>query len=120
MLFLGKRLLHAGLILLGVTLICYLLLFMLPADPARRRRAQCHAGSSRKHPPSVGVWICRFISNIGVICGGCCTAIWDARLFQRSEVSELVSARIGPSLQLMAAGILCELVLGIALGTRRR
>ncbi|STV75631.1 putative glutathione ABC transporter, permease protein GsiC [Klebsiella pneumoniae] len=31
MLFLGKRLLHAGLILLGVTLICYLLLFMLPA-----------------------------------------------------------------------------------------
>ena len=27
MLFLGKRLLHAGLILLGVTLICYLLLF---------------------------------------------------------------------------------------------
>ncbi len=36
MLFLGKRLLHAGLILLGVTLICYLLLFMLPADPARQ------------------------------------------------------------------------------------
>ncbi|MDM9541940.1 glutathione ABC transporter permease GsiC, partial [Klebsiella pneumoniae] len=36
---------------------------------------------------------------------------------QRSEVSELVSARIGPSLQQMAPGILCELVLGIALGT---
>ncbi len=35
MLFLGKRLLHAGLILLGVTLICYLLLFW-PPDRARR------------------------------------------------------------------------------------
>ncbi|WP_223261785.1 hypothetical protein [Raoultella sp. 10-1] len=34
--FLGQSLLHALLILLGVTLICYLLLFMLPADLARQ------------------------------------------------------------------------------------
>ena len=68
MLFLGKRLLHAGLILLGVTLICYLLLFML----------------SKTSAISWG-WIFRFISNIGVICRGCCTAIWDARLFSAAK-----------------------------------
>ncbi len=83
MLFLGKRLLHAGLILLGVTLICYLLLFMLPADPARQI-----AGRSATPEVVENIswgWIFRFISNIGVICRGCCTAIWDARLFSAAK-----------------------------------
>ena len=34
--YLLKRLLHAAFILLGVTFITYLLLYLLPADPARQ------------------------------------------------------------------------------------
>ncbi len=117
MLFLGKRLLHAGLILLGVTLICYLLLFMLPADPARQiagRSATPEVVENIRHQLGLDL---PFYQQYWRYLQGLLHGDLGRSFIQRSEVSELVSARIGPSLQLMAAGILCELVLGIALGT---
>ncbi|HHT1181252.1 TPA: hypothetical protein ACTYC0_005113 [Klebsiella pneumoniae] len=82
MLFLGKRLLHAGLILLGVTLICYLLLFMLPADPARQiagRSATPEVVENIRHQLGLD------LPFYQLICRGCCTAIWDARLFSAAK-----------------------------------
>lgn len=120
MLFLGKRLLHAGLILLGVTLICYLLLFMLPADPARQiagRSATPEVVENIRHQLGLDL---PFYQQYWRYLQGLLHGDLGRSFIQRSEVSELVSARIGPSLQLMAAGILCELVLGIALAPWRR
>ncbi len=51
---------------------------------APNRRAQCHAGSSRKHPPSVGVGS-SVLSAILALSAGAAAAIWDARLFSAAK-----------------------------------
>ncbi|KAA8999482.1 ABC transporter permease [Affinibrenneria salicis] len=117
MLFISRRLLHAVLILLGVTLISYLLLFMLPADPVRQiagRSASPEVVANIRHQLGLDLPFWQQYANY-------LTRLLHGDLgrsfIQRSEVSDLIAARILPSLQLMAAGILCELILGIVLGT---
>nr|WP_255556672.1 ABC transporter permease [Sodalis sp. dw_96] len=117
LLFLSRRLGHALLILLGVTLISYLLLFMLPADPARQiagRSATPEVVASIRHQLGLDLPFYRqYLHYLFNLLHG----NLGRSFIQRSQVSELISSRIGPSLQLMAAGIGCELVIGITLGT---
>nr|WP_170975362.1 ABC transporter permease [Martelella alba] len=115
--FLSRRLGHALLILLGVTLISYLLLFMLPADPARQiagRSATPEVVASIRHQLGLDLPFYRQYLRylVDLLHGNL-----GRSFIQRSEVSELIAARVGPSLQLMAAGIVCELSIGIVLGT---
>lgn len=114
--FLARRIFQAILILLGVTLISYLLLFMLPADPARQiagRSASVEMVENIRHQLGLDLPFYQqyFHYLVRLLHGDL-----GRSFVQRTEVSTLIAARLWPSIQLMITGILCELVIGISLG----
>ena len=114
--FITRRVAYALLILLGVTLITYLLLFMLPADPARQiagRSATPEVVENIRHQLGLDLPFYQQYFNYlkGLLHGDL-----GRSFIQRSEVSELIGSRLVPSLQLMGMGILFELIIGIGLG----
>ena len=115
--YIVRRLLQAALILLGVAAITYLLLYMLPADPARMvagRTAnkeqveliRTQLGLDRP------VWE-QFAGYIWKLVHG----DLGRSYLQRVQVTELLAARLPASLLLMVAAIFCELLIGLTLGT---
>jgi peptide/nickel transport system permease protein len=114
--FIGRRIGYSLLILLGVSLITYLLLFMLPADPARQI-----AGRSATPEVVAGIraqlgldlpFYQQYLHYLGNLLQG----DLGRSYIQRSQVTELLGSRLQPSLELMAAGIGFELLIGITLG----
>ncbi|WP_110649248.1 ABC transporter permease [Salinicola peritrichatus] len=114
--YVAKRLFSAALILLGVTFITYLLLFLIPADPARQiagRSATAEVVANIRHQLGLDLpFYEQYLRYLGNLLQG----DLGRSYVQRSPVSDLMAARIGPSLQLMAAGIGFELLIGITLG----
>jgi peptide/nickel transport system permease protein len=114
--FLVRRLLQAALILLGVSLITFFLLYVLPADPVRQIAGRSATAATVENirqqlgldqPFFVQYW--RFLA--GLLQGDL-----GRSYLQKTEVAELITSRLPATLQLMAAGILCELVFGIIMG----
>lgn len=114
--YVAKRLFYAALILLGVTFITYLLLFLIPADPARQiagRSATAEVVANIRHQLGLDLpFHEQYLRYLGHLLQG----DLGRSYVQRSQVTDLMAARIGPSLQLMAAGIGFELLIGITLG----
>jgi peptide/nickel transport system permease protein len=116
MAYVARRLLAAALILLGISLVTFLLLYMLPADPARQiagRSAtaetvasiRAQLGLDQPLPVQYGRYLGRLAQgDLG------------RSYLQRAEVSELIASRLPASLVLMAAGIAAELVIGLSMG----
>lgn len=111
-----QRLGQAVLILLGVSAITFVLLYALPADPARMiagRSATAQTVANIRHqlgldqPLLVQFWT--YLS--GLLQGDL-----GRSYAQKTEVATLIAARIPATLALMAAGILVEVVLGLTLG----
>lgn len=114
--FISRRIGYSLLILLGVTFITYLLLFMLPADPARQI-----AGRSATPEVVAGIRTqlgldLPFYQQYANYLGNLVQGDLGRSYIQRSPVTELIGARLRPSLELMAAGIGFELLIGISLG----
>jgi peptide/nickel transport system permease protein len=114
--FISRRIGYALLILLGVSLITYLLLFLLPADPARQI-----AGRSATPEVVAGIraqlgldlpFYQQYANYLGHLLHG----DLGRSYIQRTSVTELIGSRLRPSLELMAAGIGFELLIGITLG----
>ncbi|CAN7297926.1 ABC transporter permease [Rhizobium sp. LjRoot30] len=114
---LSKRLAQAFLILLGVAAITFVLLYALPADPARMiagRSATAQTVASIRHelgldqPLLVQFWT--YLT--GLLQGDL-----GRSYAQKTEVWTLIAARLPATLTLMAAGIFVEVVLGITFGT---
>ncbi|OJU05850.1 glutathione ABC transporter permease GsiC [Metarhizobium album] len=112
-----KRLAQAFLILLGVAAITFVLLYALPADPARMiagRSATAQTVASIRHelgldqPLLVQFWT--YLT--GLLQGDL-----GRSYAQKTEVWTLIAARLPATLTLMAAGIFVEVVLGITFGT---
>jgi len=114
--YLARRLIQAALILLGVAAITYLLLYMLPADPARMVAGRT---ATKEQVDLVRMQL------------GLTQPIWEQfgkylwkllqgdlgrSYLQRTQVSELLGARLPASLLLMAGAIFCELAIGLTLG----
>ncbi|RIY02488.1 ABC transporter permease [Aureimonas flava] len=114
--YLARRLVQAVLILLGVSLVTFALLYLLPADPARQiagRTAsaaqvagiRAQLGLDQPFPVQYARYLGRLVQgDLG------------RSYLQRSEVAELIRARLPASLLLMLAAILCELALGLTMG----
>ena len=111
-----RRILAAALILLGVSLVAFLLLYLLPADPARQiagrsataetvANIRAQLGLDRPFP----VQYARYL-------GGLLQGDLGRSYIQRSEVSELIAARLPASVSLMVTAIAAELALGVTLG----
>ena len=114
--YLARRLVQAALILLGVAAIAYLLLYMLPADPARmvagRTASKDQVELVRQQLGlDLPIWE-QFGSYLWKLLQG----DLGRSYLQRTQVTELLAARLPASLLLMVGAILCELVIGLTLG----
>jgi len=113
----ARRLVQSALILLGVAAITFILLYALPADPARMlagRSATAQTVASIRHqlgldqPLLMQFW--HYLS--GLLQGDL-----GRSYAQKTEVWTLIAARLPATLTLMAAGIFVEVVLGLIFGT---
>ncbi len=114
--YLARRLVQSLLILLGVSFITYLLLFVLPADPVRQI-------AGRSATPETVANIRRelgldqpFFIQYGRYLWGLLHGDLGRSYLQKSQVAELVAARLPATLLLMLGAILCELVIGVGFG----
>jgi peptide/nickel transport system permease protein len=114
--YLARRLLQAALILLGVSFITFFLLYVLPADPVRQIAGRSATAQTVENirtqlgldqPFIVQYW--RYLT--GLLQGD-----MGRSYLQRSEVADLIAARLPATLLLMAAAIACELVFGLTMG----
>lgn len=114
--YLARRLIQAALILLGVSVITFALLYLLPADPVRQIAGRSATAETVENirrllgldqPFLVQYW--RYLT--GLLQGDL-----GRSYLQRSEVSELIAARLPASLLLMAGAIVCELLIGLTMG----
>ena len=114
--YLARRLVESALILLGITLVTFFLLYVLPADPVRQiagRSATPETVESIRRQLGLDqpFWVQygRYLWNLLHLDLG-------RSYLQREDVSELIWARLPPTLLLMAGAIACELVLGLTMG----
>jgi peptide/nickel transport system permease protein len=117
MLLVVRRLVQAVLILLGVAVITFVLLYALPADPARMiagRSATAQTVANIRHqlgldqPMLVQFWT--YLHNL-------LSGNLGRSYAQKTDVWTLIVARLPATLTLMCAGIVVEVVLGLMLGT---
>ena len=114
--FLAGRLFQSMFILLGVTVITYGLLFLIPADPVRMiagRSASPQAVESIRHQlgldQPIPVQYARYLGNL-------VQGDMGRSYVQKARVSELIASRLPATLQLMAAAIFFELLIGLPAG----
>ncbi|MBW9117049.1 ABC transporter permease [Rhizobium cauense] len=112
-----RRLVQAALILLGVAAITFVLLYALPADPARMlagRSATAQTVANIRHELGLDQpLLTQFWSYLLHLLSGNLGRSYA----QKTEVWTLLAARLPATLTLMLAGILVEVVLGLVLGT---
>ena len=116
MAYVAQRLTTAVLILFGISLVTFLLLYLLPADPARQiagrsataqtvENIRAQLGLDQPLPVQYARYLGRLVKgDLG------------RSYLQRAEVSELIASRLPASLVLMAAGIAAEIVIGLSMG----
>jgi peptide/nickel transport system permease protein len=114
--FLGRRLGAAGVILVGITLVTFCLIFLIPADPVSmiagrnataetREQIRHQLGLDRPLPVQYGSYVARLVQgDLG------------RSYAQKTQVSELIRGRLPATLLLMAAGIVAELLIGLPAG----
>jgi peptide/nickel transport system permease protein len=114
--YLAGRLAQAALILLGVTLVTYALLFVLPADPVRQIAGRSATPETveairRELGLDLPFWH-QYLRYLGNLLQG----DLGRSYLQRTEVSTLIASRLPATLQLMAGAIAFELLIGLTLG----
>jgi peptide/nickel transport system permease protein len=111
-----NRILQSCLILLGISLITYILLYLVPADPVRQiagRSATAATVESIREQLGLHLPIYQQYLNY----------LWDLlqgnlgrSYIQKTEVSELIISRLPATLLLLLGAIVCELLIGIPAG----
>ena len=114
--FLAGRLFQSAFILLGVTIITFGLLYLIPVDPARMiagRSATPQTVESIRHQlgldRSIPVQYARYLGKL-------VQGDMGRSYVQKARVSELIASRLPATLQLMAAAIFFELLIGLPAG----
>jgi peptide/nickel transport system permease protein len=114
--YLGRRIVQSVLILLGISLITFALLYLLPADPVRQI-------AGRSATPATVESIRRqlgldqpFLVQYGRYLWNLLQGDLGRSYIQRSEVSQLIVARLPATLLLMLGAIVFELLIGLTMG----
>ena len=114
--YLARRLLASALILLGVSFITYFLLFVLPADPVRQIAGRSATAETVQNiREQLGLdqpFVVQYARYLGHLLQG----DLGRSYLQRSQVAELIWARLPATLLLMLGSILAELVIGLSMG----
>jgi peptide/nickel transport system permease protein len=115
--YLARRLVQSALILLGVAAITYLLLYLLPADPARMVAGRT-ASTAQVELVRTQLGLDKPVwQQFGSYTWKLAQGDLGRSYLQRTQVTELLGARLPASLLLMIAAIVCELLIGLTLGT---
>ena len=115
-LYIAKRLGQAVFILIGITLITYILLYLVPADPVRQiagRSATAETVESirRQLGLDLPLWqqYLRYLANL-------LQGDLGRSYIQKTEVTTLILSRLPATLLLMAGAITVELIIGLSAG----
>jgi peptide/nickel transport system permease protein len=114
--YIAQRLFQTILILLGIAAITFLLLYLVPADPAvqiagRSATAQTVANIRRELGLDQPL-MTQFLRYLGGLLHGDLGRSYA----QKSDVMTLIAARLPATITLMIAGIAAELAIGVTLG----
>lgn len=114
--YIARRLFESALILLGITLVTFILLYLVPADPARQiagRSASAQTVANIRDQLGLNdpFFIQYFRYLINLVQGD-----MGRSYLQRAEVSSLIAGRLPASLLLMVSAIFTELVMGLTIG----
>jgi peptide/nickel transport system permease protein len=114
--YLLRRLLESALILIGISLVTFVLLYLVPADPARQiagRSATAETVASIRDQLGLNdplfVQYGRYLWNLA-------HGDLGRSYLQRAEVSTLIASRLPASLLLMVSAIVLELIVGLTIG----
>ena len=114
--YLIRRLLQSVLILLGVSFITYVLLFVLPADPVRQIAGRSATAATVENIRRELGLDQPFVVQYGRYLWGLIHGDLGRSYLQKSQVAELIAARLPATLLLMLGAIVCELVIGMGFG----
>ncbi|MBP9950706.1 MAG: ABC transporter permease [Cypionkella sp.] len=114
--YLIRRLLQSVLILLGVSFITYVLLFVLPADPVRQIAGRSATAATVENIRRELGLDQPFVVQYGRYLWGLIHGDLGRSYLQKSQVAELIAARLPATLLLMLGAIVCELVIGLGFG----
>ena len=112
----GRRLAASAAIIIGITLIAFLLSFMIPADPVRMlagRSASQETVESIRHQLGLDQPLpIQYLKYLGRLVRGDLGRSYK----QKTEVAALIRSRLPATLMLMAGAIFFELLIGIPAG----
>jgi peptide/nickel transport system permease protein len=116
LLYLAKRLGQAAFILIGITLVTYVLLYLVPADPVRQiagRSATPETVESirRQLGLDLPLWQ-QYLRYLGNLLQG----DLGRSYIQKTQVTTLIISRLPATLLLMAGAIAVELLIGLSAG----
>jgi peptide/nickel transport system permease protein len=116
MAYVARRLLQSLLILLGISLVTFVLLYLVPADPARQiagRSATAQTVENIREQLGLNLpFYQQYLRYLGDLLQG----NFGRSYLQKTEVAELIWSRLPASLLLMAGAIACELAIGLTMG----
>lgn len=115
-LYLLRRLVQSLFILLGISLVTFVLLYLVPADPARQiagRSATPETVENIRNQLGLNL---PFYEQYWRYLSGLLQGDLGRSYLQKTEVAELIASRLPASLLLMAGAIAAELVLGLTMG----
>ena len=114
--YISRRLLQTVLILLGISLVTFVLLYLVPADPARQiagRSATAQTVANIREQLGLNL---PFYQQYLRYLTGLLQGDLGRSYLQKTEVAELIWSRLPASLLLMCGAIFCELLLGLTMG----
>ena len=111
------RLAQSVLILIGVTLVAFFLLFVIPADPAQMMAGRGYGSqeviaSIREQLGLDQPFFQQYLRYLGNLLQG----DLGRSYLQKSEVSTLIAARLPATLLLIAGSIFFEILIGVTMG----
>lgn len=116
MVYILRRLIQSALILLGVSFITFVLLYVLPADPVRQIAGRAATAETVENIRQQLGLDQPFLVQYGRYLAALVQGDLGRSYLQKTEVADLILSRLPATLQLMAAGILAELILGLSMG----
>jgi peptide/nickel transport system permease protein len=114
--YVARRLLQTVFILFGISLVTFVLLYLVPADPARQiagRSATAATVENIREQLGLNLpFYQQYLRYLGDLLQG----DLGRSYLQKTEVSALIWSRLPASLLLMVGAIFCELLIGITMG----
>ncbi|WP_289033037.1 ABC transporter permease [uncultured Roseibium sp.] len=114
--YIARRVLQSLLILLGISFLTFVLLYLIPADPARQiagRSATAQTVENIREQLGLNLPFYQqyFRYLIGLVQGD-----FGRSYLQKTEVGELIASRLPATLLLMLGAIVSELIIGLSMG----